>query len=192
MLCYSSYSLEELFILMKNSDETAFNELYDRTWQKLYLTARAKTNNESLAKELIQDVFIDFWDKKHNREIKDVKAYLNQALRFKIIDIYRSKKLNLETLDDIENILIESSSSDKYLIERELNTILNCWMKSLPLKRRKIFELYYFENKSTKEISEILQLSIKTVQNQLITSKSSLKGVLQKILFILFVFFFGT
>ncbi|WFB63311.1 sigma-70 family RNA polymerase sigma factor [Sphingobacterium sp. WM] len=177
---------------MKNSDETAFNELYDRTWQKLYLTARAKTNNEGLAKELIQDIFIDFWDKKHIREIKDVKAYLNQTLRFKIIDIYRSKKLDFETLDDIENILIESTSSDKYLIERELNTILNYWMKSLPLKRRKIFELYYFENKSTKEISETLQLSIKTVQNQLISSKSSLKGVLQKILFILFVFFFRT
>ncbi|WP_169715196.1 RNA polymerase sigma factor [Sphingobacterium cellulitidis] len=177
---------------MKNSDETAFNELYDRTWQKLYLTARAKTNNEGLAKELIQDIFIDFWDKKHIREIKDVKAYLNQTLRFKIIDIYRSKKLDFETLDDIENILIESTSSDKYLIERELNIILNYWMKSLPLKRRKIFELHYFENKSTKEISETLQLSIKTVQNQLITSKSSLKGVLQKILFILFVFFFRT
>jgi len=191
MPSYSSYNLNELFSLMKKSDQVAFNEVYNRTWKQLFTTAKSKLNDEQLAQEVVQDIFIDLWEKKLDREIKNIPAYLNQMLRFKVIDIYRSKKLLTEDIDNIKDVLLESSSSEDRYLENELELILNNWISKLPSKRKIIFELYYWDNKSTKEISDLLNLSTKTVQNQLLLSKISLKDILQKIFLLFFIFFLG-
>jgi len=176
---------------MKKSDQVAFNEVYNRTWKQLFTTAKSKLNDEQLAQEVVQDIFIDLWEKKLDREIKNIPAYLNQMLRFKVIDIYRSKKLLTEDIDNIKDVLLESSSSEDRYLENELELILNNWISKLPSKRKIIFELYYWDNKSTKEISDLLNLSTKTVQNQLLLSKISLKDILQKIFLLFFIFFLG-
>ena len=191
MSSFNLYSLDELFNLVKQSDESAFNELYERTWEKLYLTARQKLKDEFQAKEIVQDVYIDLWNKRKQREIQHTEAYLAQMLRFKVIDHYRKKKIHLEELDKIEDILQESVGADGLYLESELEGILHTWIDQLPAKRKKIFELYYLDSKSTKEIGNQLKLSTKTVQNQLIISKHSLNLILQRIFFLFFIFFLG-
>jgi len=56
----------------------------------------------------------------------------------------------------------------------------------LPMKRREIFKLKYFEDLNNKEIGEILNVSPKTVQNQLLTASKWLKHQLKEILFLFF------
>jgi len=53
----SKTSLEELFLLVKNSNEEAFDELYHRTWQKLYEIAFRRLRDADTAKEIIQDLY---------------------------------------------------------------------------------------------------------------------------------------
>lgn len=192
MPSYSSYSLDELFGLIKESDQSAFNEIYERTWEKLYITAKSKLNDDQLAKEIVQDIFIDLWEKRAKKEVVNISAYLYQSLRFKVIDVYRRKKIPIQDIESIKEVLIETKSSDNKCLESELELILKNWMEQLPSKRKIIFELYYWDHKSTKEISEILKLSMKTVQNQLLLCKISLKGTVQKFLFILLLFLFGS
>lgn len=188
---YNTYSLDELFIRVKKSDQVAFNEIYERTWEKLYIKAMCKLNDEDLAKDLVQDLYIDLWEKRFLKEIGNLSAYLNNALRFKVIDIYRKKNLSRENLDKIEIILIESNSSDINCLENDLQQILKTWIQHLPAKRKEIFEFYYYHYKTTKEISEILNISIKTVQNQLLLSKVSLKSTFKKLFFLILFFLFG-
>lgn len=192
MPSYSSYSLDELFGLIKESDQSAFNEIYERTWEKLYITAKSKLNDDQLAKEIVQDIFIDLWEKRAKKEVVNISAYLYQSLRFKVIDVYRRKKIPIQDIESIKEVLIETKSSDNKCLESELEVILKNWMEQLPSKRKIIFELYYWDHKSTKEISEILKLSMKTVQNQLLLCKISLKGTVQKFFFILLLFLFGS
>ncbi|MFD1166507.1 RNA polymerase sigma factor [Sphingobacterium daejeonense] len=192
MPSYSSCSLDELFGLIKESDQSAFNEIYERTWEKLYITAKSKLNDDQLAKEIVQDIFIDLWEKRAKKEVVNISAYLYQSLRFKVIDVYRRKKIPIQDIESIKEVLIETKSSDNKCLESELEVILKNWMEQLPSKRKIIFELYYWDHKSTKEISEILKLSMKTVQNQLLLCKISLKGTVQKFFFILLLFLFGS
>ncbi|WP_448137958.1 hypothetical protein [Sphingobacterium siyangense] len=56
-MCNSS--LEDLFLLVKESNEDAFDELYHRTWKKLYEIALRRLQHENKAKEVIQDLYID-------------------------------------------------------------------------------------------------------------------------------------
>jgi len=191
MSSFNLYSLDELSNLVKQSDESAFNELYERTWAKLFVTAKQKLKDESHAKEIVQDIYIDLWNKREEREIRNTEAYLAQMLKFKVIDHYRKKKIPVEELDKIQDILQESVGADGLYLEHELENILHTWMDLLPAKRKKIFELYYLDSKSTKEIGNQLKLSTKTVQNQLLISKHSLKAMLHKIFFLFFIFFLG-
>ncbi len=69
-----------------------------------------------------------------------------------------------------------SSSADEALYYKELKQLIDLWIETLPPKRKEIFILHYRDNLSTSSIAEKLQLSQKTVQNQLGIIFKDLRG----------------
>lgn len=189
---YIAYSLDELLQLVRESDSLAFDELYRRTWKKLYTHAFQKLRDEDLAKDVVQEVFVDFWNKRQIRDIQNVEAYLVQAVKFKVIDRFRKKDFIMEEIDDFAEVLANSEFSDSKLLDDELNTLMNYWINQLPNKRKEIFLLKYEEGLSTEEIGKLLNISTKTVQNQVLNAATFLRSLMHKILFIFFLFFFGS
>ena len=189
---YSILSYEELVSRIKKSDRRAFDELYERCWEKLYTQGASKLKSDDLAKDIVQDIFVDLWTKRENLAIDNITNYLSRAVRFKVIDQIRRKDYHQKEIDEIANIIAGSEFADSKFLENELNEIIILLMDRLPKKRREIFKLRFQEDLSTKEISELLKISPKTVQNQTLNSISLLRSLLQKILFTLFLFFFGS
>jgi RNA polymerase sigma-70 factor (ECF subfamily) len=183
-MCNSS--LEDLFLLVKESNEDAFDELYHRTWKKLYEIALRRLQHENTAKEVIQDLYIDLWEKRHRKTIQDVDHYLCQAVRFKVIDRFRKEKRYFEELETMVEELSDGSTADGNYIQTELESMLHNWIARMPQKRREIFLLRYTEDNTVKEIAKLLGLSTKTVQNQLLNTTNALKLLIQKILFMFF------
>ncbi len=177
---------------MRESDSLAFDELYRRTWKKLYTHAFQKLRDEDLAKDVVQEVFVDFWNKRQIRDIQNVEAYLVQAVKFKVIDRFRKKDFIMEEIDDFAEVLANSEFSDSKLLDDELNTLMNYWINQLPNKRKEIFLLRYEEGLSTEEIGKLLNISTKTVQNQILNATTFLRSLMHKILFLFFLFFFGS
>ena len=70
----------------------------------------------------------------------------------------------------------------------ELKDCINEWMNMQPAKRREVFRLRFIEDKSTKEISDVLNISQKTVQNQFTISMYSLRSTLSKLLLVMLLF----
>jgi len=182
----SKTSLEELFLLVKNSNEEAFDELYHRTWQKLYEIAFRRLRDEDTAKEIIQDLYIELWEKRERKVILDVDHYLCQAVRFKVIDQFRKEKKYVDELEFLVEEISDGSTADERYIQSELQLMVNTWLSRMPQKRRAIFLLRYHEDKTVKEIADLLGISTKTVQNQLLNTTNTLKHLIQKILFIFF------
>lgn len=191
-IIYSSYSLEELLLFIKEDDSRAFEELYNRTWQELYVKTYSKLKIEDLAKDIVQEVFVDFWNKRHVREVINVQAYLVQAVKFKVLDEFRKSKYEFVELDNFIDQIRESNDADSQLISKEFFIALKAWTETLPAKRREIFKLKYEEGLTNKEIAERLDISVKTVQNQLLNSSAELKLLLRSALFTHFLLFFGT
>jgi len=77
------------------------------------------------------------------------------------------------------------------LLEKEVGILIELFIKALPEKRRKIFILHYFEGLSTAKISIQLNISQKTVQNQLTTATHALKFRLTHLFLLLFLLYFG-
>ncbi|MDR2275838.1 MAG: sigma-70 family RNA polymerase sigma factor [Sphingobacterium sp.] len=181
-----SMSLEDLFLLVKESNEGAFDELYHRSWKKLYEIAFRRLQDENVAKEIVQDIYIDLWEKRDRKTIQDIDHYLCQAVRFKVIDKFRKEKKYFDELETLVEKLSDGSTADERYIQVELQTMLNGWIARMPHKRRVIFQLRYNEDKTVKEIAKLLGISTKTVQNQLLNTTNTLKDLIHKILFMFF------
>lgn len=189
---YATYTLNELFHLVKGSDKLAFDELYRRTWKKLYTEAFHKLKDEDLAKDVVQEIFVDVWNKRQQRQIQNVEGYLARAVKFKVIDKFRKKDVIVEEIEEFANVLANSEFADSKLLDKELDQLLNHWIDQLPSKRKEIFLLKYKEDLTTEEIGKLLNISTKTVQNQILNATTFLRGLMQKILFLFFLIFFGS
>ncbi len=122
-----------------------------------------------MAKEIVQDSFINLWEKRQSIDIsKSVKSYLTTSIRNKCLNYLRdTKKFNTDIiLSDVLFQEVNFEQSDK-LIEKELSNRINNAIDKLPEKCKEIFVLNRFENLKYKEIAVKFNISIKTVETQI-------------------------
>lgn len=164
----------ELISLMKDDNALAFEVLYHRYWKKLFVTAVNKTQDQDLAQEITQEIFVDLWERRATLNISNVSAYLNAAIRFKVISAYKSQ---LET--QIEYLEIPDNSTHDSLALKDFEKSLSTAVALLPEKTREIFQMSRFEQKSVKEISANLQMPERTVEYHITQSLRFLRLHLQ-------------
>lgn len=146
--------------------EDAFGKLFQKYWERLYVSASRKLADAELAKEVVHDVFLDLWRRRQELQISNVPAYLGKALHYRVINKLVAKK-DTFFFDVLENPGPSLYEADQPLLEKDLTSLIGAWIAALPERRREIFVRYYFQHLTTKEIAEELNISQKTVQNQL-------------------------
>jgi RNA polymerase sigma-70 factor (ECF subfamily) len=82
----SSHNEQGLLLLLHNNNEAAFTEIYNRFWYKLFCIAVNKLKNLNEAEELVQDIFVALWTRRHLQEIESLEAYLATAVKYKVIN----------------------------------------------------------------------------------------------------------
>ena len=156
----------ELIRLLKNDDRAAFSTIYEKYWEKLYLSAYVILKNNDSAEDIVQEVMISLWLRRHKVEVENLKAYLHQSVRFQVFKLLRKeKKMPLSPISDAHVETVNAAESDFQL--EDINKALLQGVERLPDRCREIFLLRRVKELSIKEISEKLQLSPKTVENQL-------------------------
>lgn len=177
-----------LFDLLKQGDEDAFGKIYKLYWTDLYNSAYKRLPEKERCQDIIQNVFTDLWNRKSELDLINPVAYLHTAVRFQVLKhIARTPKSNVFA-QSIETELISPLKADGELLEREVKVLIELFIKALPEKRRKIFLLHYFEGLTTAKISTQLNISQKTVQNQLTTASHALRFRLTHMFLLLLAF----
>jgi RNA polymerase sigma factor (sigma-70 family) len=172
----------QLVDLIKSGDEAAFDESYKRHWKKLYSEAYKRLRNAELCEEVIQDVFADLWVKREQKQIEQLFPYLATAVRYQVYMLYKKGKSMPVFEEPLEHMAQESLQADSLFYEKELKESINTWLALQPEKRREIFKMRFMQELSTREIAEILGISQKTVQNQILTATGSLRSALGKVI----------
>ena len=176
-LFYSQGPDPDLFHLVKQNDIKAFEELYKRYWPTLVNTAYKKLNSREKAEDIVQNIFIDIYQRRSTIELTtSLKAYLSQALKFKVLNEYRSaivsnrhsKHLFFSTV--CKNDLAEALDAKD--LEYKINTVLN----QLPKKCKQVFLLSRKENLSNRDISENLCISVSTVEKHISKALKTLRS----------------
>ncbi|MEN0052846.1 MAG: sigma-70 family RNA polymerase sigma factor [Mucilaginibacter sp.] len=188
---YSHYSDQQLLSFLKQGDRLAFSEIYDRTWAQLYKTAYKRLKDKEVCKDIIHDVFADLWNKSSTKEITDLIPYLHTAVRYKIYSWLGKGNNTAHFIEPYESMALSPLTAESWFEERDLQRLIALWMDTLPEKRKVIFKLKYQDDLSTRDISEQLNLSQKTVQNQLLTSFNGLKAYLSHYLLLILILMYS-
>lgn len=177
---------------LKNGNERAYEFLMESFYQKLCGYANTLTNDKSLAEDIVQNVFVKIWvNKKNINPDFTVKNYLFKSVYNEFIDQYRRNKpviyLEKKYLESI-NLVVENEQKDI----SELIVLVNKEIENLPPKGRRIFLLSKKEGLSHVEISEYLNISIKTIESHMTIAfkrlSEKLGDKIKPILFLLFDF----
>lgn len=128
------------------------------------------------AQDLVQNVFIAFYDKIGDIDEKTATAYLyrmshNMALNW----IKQRKRFILKPMEDFQNIPDKPTKTEEPSYD-----VLNMAIQSLPVKLSTVIHLQYYENLSYKEISDKLGISVKAVESLLVRAKKQLRKIIMK------------
>lgn len=168
-------------IALKNNPDKGFEMLFSRYYKPLCNHAVRFVYSKELAEDLVSDVFVNFWKKKHYENVTtSYRAYLYQAVRNTIFNHLKSEfgKKNNQWLH-IENegntSELEFDTPQRILLFDELFNKIQEAVASFPPQCRKVFLLSRFEGKKNKEIAEELGIKIKTVEAHMMKALSTLK-----------------
>ena len=164
---YVSERESQLVKSLSDGNLLAFNTLFKEYSGRLYRFANGYLKSEAESEELVQEVFTIIWEKREGlKSGLSFKSYLF-TIAFNIIrkhfrtKVYLSEYLKSGITSDLDLQTSEKITYDS--LHRYLSELVN----RLPARRREIFIKSRFEGFSIKEIAEELQISHKTVENQL-------------------------
>jgi RNA polymerase sigma-70 factor (ECF subfamily) len=175
-------------VLSGAGDTIAFEEIYDRYWDTLYLHVLKMIGDEDESKDLLQDLFITLWQKSPDLKLNSsLSAYLLSSTRNRVFNLLEHGKIKKDYVTAITEFSVRSHYiTDEYVREKELRLAIETAIDHLPEKMREIFVLSRKEFLSHKEIAAKLGVSELTVRKQV---NNAIK-ILKKRLHLAFIPFF--
>ena len=172
-------NLSEQLLLRKCSegDPAAFHEIYGQYKAFVFAVVAARLDDKDDAKDITQDIFINLWDSRSRLdEIRDFKTYLYVLSRNKVISAYRKQSIRIKGEEYLLQQLSElEHSAEDHRLAQELNNSILKVVERLPETMRNCYNLSRNEGKRNAEIAGILNVSEKTVRNNVSEALKRLK-----------------
>jgi RNA polymerase sigma factor (sigma-70 family) len=185
---YSKYSDDQLVMLLKQSDDQAFTEIYYRYWKLLISIAANKLPSVTDAEEIVQEVFADLWKRRSEIVIDhSIKSFLAAAAKYQIY----SAMARLNKQRTVGEININASVSINEEIEsRSLFNELFDHASRLPERCFLIYKLSRVDGLTNKEISSSLGIAEKTIEAQITRALRHLRAAIHVMALIQIIFLF--
>jgi RNA polymerase sigma-70 factor (ECF subfamily) len=152
---------------IREGNEAAFEELFHFYYEPLCRYATGIVLEPEEAEEIVQQVFLRIWERRAELNITvSFKAYLYRSVHNASLNHKQRRKQHVRFDDAPLRVVHAAEAShemDVKMLEKEIGKALN----TLPEQCRKIFELSRFEELKYREIAELLDISVKTVENQM-------------------------
>ena len=165
-----------------NIDKKVFKRIFDQHFKALCAFGYKYVQDSSVAEDMIQEVFISFWEKRDNFDHeKAIKAFLYTSVRNKCLNYLKHKAV----LQKHEGNLIYELESDtffsQHVIEEETFNQLYIEIEQLPNSAQKVI-LLALKGLKNKEIADTLNISENTVKTQKKIAYKKLKTKLSPII----------
>jgi RNA polymerase sigma-70 factor (family 1) len=186
---YQTYSDQELLDLLKEGDQAAFTEIYDRYKEILHRYAYRWLQDRESVKDVIQELFTLVWTK-HEILIfnQNLSGYLYTAVRNGILRKISQDRRAADYTDSLQQYADRGESiTDHRLREKQLREIIEKEIDALPEKMREVFKMSRDQHLSHAEIAERLGLSEHTVRTHVKRALKILRSNLGIYLFLYFL-----
>jgi RNA polymerase sigma-70 factor (family 1) len=180
-MIYQNLSEQLLLNRCSENDSGAFHEIYQRHKKSVYGIVKARLNDAEEARDVTQDIFVNLWTSREQlKNIEDFKSYLYVFSRNQVISAYRKKSVRLKGESYlIAGIAQLDHSPEEHRLVNELILHIEKVVEQLPETMRNCYHLSKNEDKKNGEIAGILNISEKTVRNNVSEALKRLKLNLQ-------------
>ncbi|MBS1757886.1 MAG: RNA polymerase sigma-70 factor [Bacteroidetes bacterium] len=156
--------------------------MFDIFFTHLCQFAYSIVKSREAATEVTDDVFINIW---HNKEkltsIDNLTVYLYKATKNTALN-YISRKAQLNIHDSFDDMIIDlhvDNCPEELFISNEMLKIINVSINALPSRCKMIFKLVREDGLKYKEVAEILNLSVKTVDAQMVIAVNRIREAMK-------------
>ncbi len=161
--------LREIQERLARGDQAALKLLYTHYGSRLYHFANSIINSREAAEEIVADVFIQIWNRRERVGLlENLNWYLFITTRN--ISFTYLKKINRSRKFDFDHVIVGQynvqATPEEIMIGREMLALVNRVINDLPPRCKLIFKLVKEDDLRYREVAELLNISIKTVENQ--------------------------
>ncbi len=159
-------SKEILADLLKTGSRKAYEAFFKGYYQDLFLWANSILKDPDAAEDIVQEFFVDFWEKKRYKSItSNLQSYIFRSVRNSCLNyIRREKKL----IHDIEHLEEQEVAPKINLETLENSEEIYSAINQLPEKCREVFMLCCVNGYTYNEASEDLDVSINTIRTHMV------------------------
>jgi len=175
---------QEQWTLNGRGDHSAFRKIFEEFYAPLTLFARKFVHDQDLAREIVQDMFVNLYEKSTVLTIQtSLKAYLYQSVRNSCLNVMKLEKTHLTHHAVLSSLsgTNEADWTDK-MMETEIENMICQVITRLPEKCRQIYLLSRQEGISNREIAQKLNISIRTIETQVSKALKILRNKLDQYL----------
>ena len=153
---------------LQENDHLAWRQLVNLYSDRLYAYALSLSSDHNVSSDIVQQVFISLFESKDRLDPQySLKSFLYRSTYNLFVDNYRKKK-SMSILHEQYYHMLEQfvTNTDEEDFLKKVN-ILNDLIETLPLKTKEVFTLSKHNGLTNLEISEILDISVKTVEGHI-------------------------
>jgi RNA polymerase sigma-70 factor (ECF subfamily) len=167
---------------IRDDNKDAFKSLYDRYSKKLYFFSKKYLYSNEEAEELVQSVFISIWEHRQSLDAtKPVKSYIYKSAVNYIYNYMKKKAIRDNFIKaEMQKGEIQCNITYDQVFFHDLERSIDSIVDTFPSQQQKIFQLNRFQGLTYNEIAKKLDLSVRTVENQVFRAlkviKYKLKG----------------
>lgn len=189
---HTSHTETNCWSRLKNDDPQALSYFYDNYIDRLFLTAMSITHDREMAKDALQEVFIELWHyRKSIDDVRNTQAYLTRMLK-SILFKKMKTGLSVDTDVDLSQFSETTFNREESLIaddvERDRRSRLKSALSGLSEKQQLILRLRFHENLTYDQIADKLGMKYQSVNNLVFRTFRRLRGVMSHFLSISFLF----
>lgn len=190
------FSDAQLLQAVKEGDAAAFRALYDRYWERLYIKACQRVNQDE-AKDIVQEIMTTLWRRRNEVftfNDGEIGRYLFTAVKYRVISHYAHITEAIPNSDIFDTIALAATADP--LEVKELHVFIENEIRRLPGRMQQVFRMSREDELSIADIARQLNVSEQTVKNQLTEALRRLRTAIKSnnsndwafVLFLLFYY----
>ncbi len=179
---------DKILQLLKSGNKLGLELLFKQFYRPLVVYASKFVKTEQEAEDLVQEVFISFWEGDRFSSVqKHMRAYLYNSVKNKCLNHQKvANRLSVFGLEDCSEVMFETFPDDEVFAEKV--AFIKKEIDGLPDRTREIFVGVYFHKLSYNEVAEEFNISKNTVKTTLARAMKTLRGRLSADAFVILLF----
>lgn len=183
MTIFSIHTEQEYLKRLLEGDDVSLDYFYKQYSLMLYRKILKMVKLEHVAAEILQDLFVKLWHKRHLIDPgQSLKPYLYKMAENLVYDFYRKMARDQKLRSEVKKFSTEAYSHvEEEIYHKETNDILNQAIDNLPSQQKLVFILCKVKGESYKEVSESLGISTSTINSHIVKATKSIKKYMSEV-----------